>query len=294
MAFSIGIDIGGSHVSGGIIDSNSGNLIQDSYRETPIDPLGPKEAILKTWTAFIQQLIDDHTEKQITKIGFAMPGPFDYENGIASFEGVPKYNSLKGVNIREHLKQNLVNPTDYSIQFMNDATAFALGEYNTGAAKGISRVWILTLGTGFGSTFLDNGTPRLDGPGMPEGGYFWYLPFKNGNADEHFSTRWFENTWNERTGQIIKKVKPFTEMVDAGDEKAEQLFKDFAQNLSDFLTPWIKSTDSKGIVVGGGIAKAWKYFGDQLEQMLKEEGCDIILKPGALGKYAPVVGAVAG
>jgi glucokinase len=292
MAFSIGIDIGGSHVSGGIVDNIKGALIMDSYSEMPIDPLGPKDEILTVWTSFIQGLLEKHADKNIQHIGFAMPGPFDYKNGIAQFEGVPKYTSLKGVDIGKHLKETLPGGNNLSIKFMNDATAFALGEYNSGAAENIKRVWILTLGTGFGSTFLSEGTPLLSGPGMPEGGYLWNQTYENGIADEFFSTRWFENTWKARTDQTITKVKPIAELVDHGNEEAIKLFRDFAGNLACFLTPWLRATQSEGVVIGGGIAKAWKYFGDQLETNLKKADLNVSIKPGALGKYAPIVGAV--
>ncbi len=292
MAYAIGIDVGGSHISGGIVNIDSGEIDKGSYQEKPINPLGPKEDILTTWKEFISTLLEQHKPLNINKIGFAMPGPFDYKNGIGSFEGVPKYNSLNGVNVRQYLQENLVNGKEFDIVFKNDATAFARGEYNSGAAKHIERVWVLTLGTGFGSTFLINGAPVLTGPGMPEGGYFWNQSFREGIADQYFSTRWFENTWKERTGNDIKGVKPLVELFDKGDAEAISIFRDFAQNLSDFLAPWLQSTDAKGVVIGGGIARAWDYFAPVVETSLKTAGVGIILRAGSLGKYAPVIGSV--
>jgi glucokinase len=292
MAFSIGIDVGGSHISGGIINQQTGELVTESYEEQPIDPLGPKEEILDIWTHFITMLLDKYQSLGIAQVGFAMPGPFDYDNGIASFEGVPKYNSLKDVNIRQYLKENLPGGKALSIVFKNDAAAFACGEFQSGAARSIERVWVLTLGTGFGSTFLIDGKPTLEGKGMPEGGYFWNQPFLEGIADQYFSTRWFENTWEARTGKKIKGVKPLVNLFNNGNQEAVQIFRDFAQNLSDFLAPWLKSTDAKGVVIGGGIARAWDYFAPVLENNLKMAGLGIILRAGTLGKYAPVIGAV--
>ncbi len=69
MNFSIGIDIGGSHVSGGIVDHTTGSIMMNSYLEVPIDPLGPKDEILTTWTQFIQRLLENHNEKNIHHIG---------------------------------------------------------------------------------------------------------------------------------------------------------------------------------------------------------------------------------
>lgn len=292
MECSLGIDIGGSHISGGIVNRTSGEVLLHSYKEQPIDPLGPRQVILDTWTAFIQSLLKFQLDSPIKTIGFAMPGPFDYENGIASFDGVPKYNSLKGVNIREYLKNNLPDGQNLNIHFKNDATAFAVGEYLSGAAQNLDRVWVLTLGTGFGSTFLINGIPTFSGPGMPDGGYLYYQPFKQGIAEESLSTRWFENTWHKRTGKTIKGVKPLADLYTQGNAEAKQLFNDFAENLAAFLAPWLKSTEAHGVVIGGGITKAWEYFAPQTEAHLRSAGLDIILRKGALGKYAPIIGAV--
>ena len=164
---------------------------------------------------------------------------------------------------------------------------------NTGSEPPkILRVWILTLGTGFGSTFLVKGTPTFSGPGMPEGGYLYYQPFREGIAEESLSTRWFENTWHKLSGKTIKGVKPLADLYAQGNEEAKQLFDDFAQNLASFLAPWLTSTKARGVVIGGGITKAWEYFAPMTEAHLQSAGLDIILRKGTLGKYAPIIGAI--
>ena len=57
----------------------------------------------------------------------------------------------------------------HAVQFLNDADAFALGEWWAGAAKGGRRVVAATLGTGLGSAFLADGHIVHDAPGIPAG-----------------------------------------------------------------------------------------------------------------------------
>ena len=296
MAFSIGIDIGGSHISGGLVDLDTGQFLSSSYQEININPLAPADEILSLWHNLIQEILSQNTAKSITKIGFAMPGPFDYDKGIALFEGVPKYNKLNGINVKKHLQESLflANEKNYDIQFINDATAFAIGEFAQGAAQNMQRVWVLTLGTGLGSTFLLNGKPMLSGQGMPDGGYLYNQVFKAGVADEYFSTRWFIKKYKTLSGKDIPNVKNLAELAKNGDKTATDIFFLFAKQLADFLKPWLKNTQSKGVVIGGGIANSWDYFSADLEENLKESGLDIIIKRAVLGGNAPIIGAVAG
>ena len=44
------------------------------------------------------------------------------------------------------------------MNIMNDANAAALGEYNIGFKKKYSSIFLLTLGTGIGGAFVNNGS----------------------------------------------------------------------------------------------------------------------------------------
>lgn len=74
---------------------------------------------------------------KIAGVGFAMPGPFDYLNGIALFrDTVKKYVNLYGLDLPKVLYKAMCLPYDFPIRFVNDATAFAIGEDLIGKAKG--------------------------------------------------------------------------------------------------------------------------------------------------------------
>ena len=95
----------------------------------------------------------------------AVPGPFDYEQGIGLFRDVGKFDSLYGVDVRHGLLTR-IRPAPDTIRFLNDADAFGVGEYAAGAARGHDRAVCITLGTGVGSAFLDRGRAgerRTDG-----------------------------------------------------------------------------------------------------------------------------------
>ena len=72
---------------------------------------------------------------------------------------------------------------------MNDASSFAVGEAWAGSASKFDRSLSITLGTGFGSAFISNRIPIVDGPLVPKLGCIYHLPYRDGIADDYFSTR---------------------------------------------------------------------------------------------------------
>ena len=123
-----------------------------------------------------------------------MPGPFDYVNGISLFKGENgKYENTYGMNVPKMLNDFLALPEQIKCRFINDATAFAIGEDQVGKAKNYKRSLSVTLGTGFGSAFIKNGLPVVEGEEVPEGGCLWHLPFENGLAGGFLKKRGVKN-----------------------------------------------------------------------------------------------------
>src|SRR5690606_9885973 len=134
-------------------------------------------------------ILGKYTFKDLAGIGIAMPGPFDYVNGISLIKGLGKYEALYGMNIKGELKARMMLPQDVPVIFANDAVCFARGEYSYGSALGYRRVVALTLGTGLGAAFLEDGRRVDKGPEVPDGGVLYNIPYGNGIAEDCFSTR---------------------------------------------------------------------------------------------------------
>ena len=66
----------------------------------------------------------------------------------------------------------LVFSDGFLIRFMNDASSFAVGEAWAGSASKFNRSLSITLGTGFGSAFISNRIPIVDGPEVPKTGLY--------------------------------------------------------------------------------------------------------------------------
>ncbi|GHV22072.1 transcriptional regulator [Clostridia bacterium] len=286
----IGVDIGGSHISCALIDSGNGEIYNTEIQEAPVDSGGAASDILHSWQITIQKTLNEPVA--ISGIGFAIPGPFDYSRGICQIEGVCKYDALYGINIREEIRK-VFPDRNKPVAFINDASGFALGEFYAGAARKSRRTIVITLGTGFGSTFLVDGTVQTEeSVGIPPNGYLYNIPYKESIGDDYFSTRWFVRRWKEATGENGKDVKTIAQKALAGNQQALVVFDEFAENLAEFMFPWLLDFQADTLVIGGNIAKASGLFLQKLTDKLHRKGlADIQIRTSELWDKAPLIGA---
>jgi glucokinase len=288
----IGIDIGGQHIKCAAIDINKNSLIVDSVFEEKVNNQGSAAEILSYWSKTISKTIEKFDINTIAGFGFAMPGPFDYVNGIALFtKEVAKFEHLYNVNVSAELRKRLSLPDDFIMRYINDATAFGIAEAWIGTAKNDDRVIALTLGTGFGSCFIENGIPVTTDERVPETGCLWYLPLNGGIADDSFSTRWFVNKYNQKTGKTINGAKMLSQEAKQGDQYALDLFREYGSKMGSFISHWLKSFDAQSLVLGGNIVRSYDLFGNYLTDALVENDLSTKVYLSELMDNAAIIGA---
>ena len=277
MAITIGVDIGGSHISSAAVSDGNFKIVPGTYFSGAVDSKASKEIIIKKWAEIINQTIQAIEGSQELNgtigIAFSMPGPFQYQNGIAMFEGNDKYEALYNVSVADELSKYL-NKKDVSFRFLNDASCFGVGGVlKQGVKAGTNKVIAITLGTGFGAAFLDNKLPVTQGSNVPHNGCLWDKPYKDNIADNYFSTRWFLNQYEKSTGQ--KLTDGVKEIASIENYATAKIFDDFADNLSEFLTPYIVDFDADLLVIGGNIAKSNRLFLNKLEENFKKQNISL-------------------
>jgi glucokinase len=256
----IGVDIGGSHISCAAIDLDSKAYLAHTFSESDLDNHAPADDIMQVWASTIEKTFKTAGKENVIGVGFAMPGPFDYVNGISRFRGENgKYENTYGLNVPIELRKMLALDNAFPVRFINDATAFAIGEDRFGMAADAERSLSITLGTGFGSAFIINTLPVLEGEEVPEQGCLWHLPFEDGIADDYFSTRGLIKRYKDAGGRVVHGVKDIAEMADT-DSKAMDIFEDFGLKMGSFLKPWIQRSGAEVLVIGGNISRAYPLF----------------------------------
>ena len=285
----VGADIGGSHITCAAIDLISGSILRDSISERAVNNQAPAKDIIGVWADALSGSLKKVPSENVKGIGFAMPGPFDYVKGICYIRGVAKYENLYGINVSEAIAEALKVPDEFLIRFMNDASSFAVGEAWAGSAIKAGKSLSITLGTGFGSAFVSDRIPIVDGPLVPKIGCVYHLPYRDGIADDYFSTRGLLGRYKSITGIELKGVKELAALI--SEKIVLDLFIDFGDNLALFLAPWLNGFEAEILVIGGNISHAYHLFGDVFEKRLQKENCTCKVALSILKEDAALMGS---
>ncbi len=270
----MGMDVGGSHVTVALHEARSGALLENTLSHQPVDSSGPAEEILATWTSAMRATLDTMPTDQLQGIGIAMPGPFDYDQGISRIRGLAKYESIYGMNIRKELKARL--NTTVPILFRNDAACFTLGECWSGAARDCQRVIGITLGTGLGSAFIASGDIIDSGPEVPPHGWLYQCDFQGMIAEEWFSGRGLLRIAAEEGAGQHASLRDYAEAVRAGNEPATA-FERYGRLMGEFLSPWIEQ-----------FSRSLDLFGPSLRAAI---ATPVDIRPSLLLEHAALAGA---
>lgn len=276
----LGVDIGGSHITAALVDLETRSIIQDSVKRSAVDSQESKEVILAAWCDVINKAFKkSNTDNKL--IGIAMPGPFDYENGISLIKDQDKFKALYGINIKEELAARLSIKAE-NIHFINDAAGFLQGEVFGGAARGNANVIGLTLGTGLGSSYSIGG--------IAKDADLWNSPFIDGIAEDYLSTRWFVKRYHQLSNNTVAGVKELV-AISATDHAATRVFMEFGYNLAQFLIPVIKKHKSDMVIIGGNISRAFSAFSPELIATLNGNDVHASIKVTKLKENAALIGA---
>lgn len=276
----LGVDIGGSHITAALIDLNDRMLVAGTIKRKDVNSVQAADVILESWCGLMNEVLRDIPAKE-RLVAIAMPGPFDYENGISLIKDQEKFRNLYLHNVKAEIATHL-NIAEEQISFINDAAGFLQGEIFSGTADGKQDIIGLTLGTGLGAA--------RSIAGIATDAALWNTPFKTGIAEDYLSTRWFEARYEALSGRKIKGVKALNSAAHP-DQFAGQIFQEFGENLAEFLVPLIRKWEPEAVILGGNIANAYKRFVPYLEAVLNSHGLHTEVLPARLKEDASLIGA---
>jgi glucokinase len=150
------LDIGGTFIK------------RSDGRQFPISSEGSREGIVSS----LRRAIGPQTG--LEGIGVAIPGPFDFRNGIFLMEH--KFASVYGKSFRELTGI----PDSTSIRFMHDVNAALLGENPVGNTA------LVTIGTGLGFAYTRDGIIQKSTMGSPARSAY-NLPYCDGILEDFIS-----------------------------------------------------------------------------------------------------------
>lgn len=140
----IGIDVGGTKVLGGVV-SESGEILTTARRDTPREG---GRALTQAIADVANELAH---EFPVDSIGVSAAGFISSDR--KTILATPNIAGWNGVNLDRELNEILGK----TIVLENDANAAAWGEFKFGAGRGRNDLMLLTLGTGVGGGLILDG-----------------------------------------------------------------------------------------------------------------------------------------
>lgn len=258
------LEVGGTHVTAALVagdgpDGGGWNVLRSTVTRASLDAHGTAEAILATLADAAASLGSGHNNTW----GVAVPGPFDYEAGIARYRDVGKFDQLRDHDVRASLS-GLMTPAPRTLVFLNDADAFGIGEYAIGTAGNHERSVCITLGTGIGSSFLDHGVPVKGGPSVPPDGSAYLLRHGGLPLEDTVSRRAIRAAYAASAGSdaatepdTVPDVREIAEAARNGNTTAARVLHDAFSAMGQALAGYLDSFNAETLIIGGSIAQSW-------------------------------------
>ena len=99
MSVVLGVDIGGSHITVALVDLHKRSVVTGSGKRKLVNARGSASQILDTWCEVINTVFTGMPAES-RRLGIAMPGPFNYKEGISLIEHQDKFRSLYKMYIK--------------------------------------------------------------------------------------------------------------------------------------------------------------------------------------------------
>jgi len=264
----IGIDIGGTKISAGVVDS-SGNLIDSSRCSTPLE--GGKELI-----SSVIRLIKEFNQKyEIKGIGISIAALISSDYG--TIVGAPNIANLSKLNFVNEIKEEFELP----IIIENDANAAIWAEFKFGNAKGLNPVMFFIIGTGVGGGLVIDGKLFKGANGIgAEFGHMCVVPDgllcgcgSKGCIEQYASGGALIRYANEallanpdKSDEVLSfgegklSGTALTKAAKAGNELALAVFSKQADWLGLACASYSLIIDPQAIIIGGGVVDAGELF----------------------------------
>ncbi|WP_433049697.1 ROK family glucokinase [Dactylosporangium sp. CS-033363] len=308
MGLTIGVDIGGTKVLGGVVDT-AGDVLIQTRRDTPAqDPGETAERIIDV----IKELSAAH---EVEAVGIGAAGWVDATRSIVQF--APNL-AWRDEPLRDKIQQAVGLPTVVE----NDGNVAAWAEFRFGAAHDADDSMVLyTVGTGIGSGIVIGGRLIRGANGVAgEIGHTTMVPgghpcgcgrqgcleqYTSGNALVRFA-RADARARPEAAALLLQEAggdpdkiqgPAVTAAARLGDPVAIGAFEQVGRWLGVAFVDIVQTLDPQVIVIGGGVSEA----GDLLlkparasyEEQLSNRGRLPVaeIRPALMGNLAGVVGA---
>ncbi len=302
----IGVDLGGTKMAVGVVDSDQKVHYQGREASTGlseeklIEELGREMADAKA------------ARPDVVAAGLGIPATIDFDRGVA----IHAVNlTITDVPIRDLMEERLGLP----VYVDNDATVAALAEHLYGAGRGAQNVVMLTIGTGIGGGLILNGEIYRGSTGA--GAELGHIvieedgPPCQGNCPNHgcvealasgtaIAKAGMEAAGRDPDSALGKALaegpiegRTVTELALAGDGPAREVVAQAGRHIGVALSSLANIFDPDVFVIGGGVSVVGDLLLDPARKELRSRALppqnERPVKLAELGPDAGLIGAAA-
>jgi glucokinase len=267
MPLTIGIDVGGTKILGGIVDEQ-GKILAKARRNTPV------EGGLALLAAIAEVANELAAQEKVIAVGLSIAGFVSSDR--STMLATPNIAELNGMQLQHPLENAIKLP----VRVENDANAAAWGETVYGAGRGCDHLMLLTIGTGIGGGIVTNGELYRGAYGVAgEFGHMRMVPngLRCGCGSDGCFEKYASGTALLRIAKELAAIKPdeaikllalgdgtpegihgshITAAALAGDEVALSAFSEIGDWLGAGIAMLSVILDPERVIIGGGVIEA--------------------------------------
>ncbi|MCQ2002175.1 ROK family protein [Arthrobacter zhaoxinii] len=301
----IGLDLGGTKTSGGVVDGE-GRILFSSTVATPAQA-GP-DAVLSAAADLTASLRADARDSglAVDALGIGAAGVIDSGRGVV----VSATDAIRGWG-GTRLTAELTRRTGLPATAINDVHAHALGESWLGAGAGMPSVLFIGVGTGVGGSYVLDGeclegssftaghVGHIASPFAYETGTFGSgLPCScggTGHVEAVASGPGIFSLFTRLGGVQAEDTRGVYRLAAEGHPVAAEALRRGAAAAGSAVGGLANVLDPHAVIVGGGLAFAGPLWWNTMEQAARNEllrplaGLPIV--PAQLGETAAIRGA---
>lgn len=291
MTYHLGIDIGGTKVAVGLLNSDNELVLKGKLLISDIDN------IVTEVSAYVDKLFTDNdiSRENVVSCGIGVPGTVS-DDGRTAVK-VPNLH-LENADLAGDFEGLLNIP----VCLVQDSRAAAYGEYVAGNAKGCKTVICIALGTGIGTGIVIDG--KIYNGALGAAGELGHVPAvengrpcgcgKLGCVEKYSAGRGLDITASELLG-VGKTAKDLFEAAENGNEDAKTHISSAVEILGRTVVSACNLLSPDCVLFTGGLVGQRKLYIDPLIHYIKKHIYSSGKMPeigiALLDADAPLVGA---
>jgi glucokinase len=318
VAHTLGIDLGGTKVLAGVVDTKTGKVEASAKKRSRAEHTASDivDRLIQAGRDAIQAA--GSGKNGIERIGIGVAGQIDRKAGIVV--NAPNIAGLSQFKLAQVVEKELGRP----VQLFNDVEAGAAGEATFGAGKGHKNFIVIFVGTGIGGAIYQGGKPYAGYSGTAGEIGHTTIDFNGrvcscgglGHLEAYASRTAIVRTILSALhagrpsvlSEIASKANPddpggsgirsgaLAEALTHGDELATEMITTGARYLAGGLSSAINLYNPHLIILGGGLVEAVDLFFTVASSHARQEALptprrDVNIVKAALGDNAGIIGA---